>query len=212
MLTLEESDWLMWSTRHHECKFSEITGHNLQHYIDLLNLYFSLGCLEFHALLVDRTEPGYNLSRWNNDSWRAYVEMGRELLERRLRRPVFAIVDLQGQPTGSTITVEEQFCLVQQVKGCVRASSETQVFLQLVDVLLGCVQFDWKDGHGFYSPSSKRAEAKRELVRFLRTRLAVPPGQPIISRHQEVWETSTPSAFTVWLKSESAAMSGVHPD
>ncbi len=212
VLTLQESDRLMWSTRHHEYKFSEITSHNLQHYIDLLNLYFSLDCFEFHALLVDRTVPGHNLSPWNHDPWRAYVELGRELLERRLNRPVFSLVDLQGQPNDSTITVEDRFCSVEQVKGCMRASSETQVFLQVVDVLLGCVQFDWKDGDGFYSNGSKRAEAKRDVVKFMRMRLDLSPDQPIVSRQQRFWETSTPSHFTVWLKSESAAMSGVHPD
>ena len=212
VLTLQESDRLMWSTRHHEYKFAEITSHNLQHYIDLLNLYFSLDCFEFHALLVDRTEREFNLSRWNHDPWLAYVELGRELLERRLNRPVFSLVDLQGQPNNSTITVEDQFCSVEQVKGCLRASSETQVFLQVVDVLLGCVQFDWKDRHGFYSTGSKRADAKRSLVKFMRTRLDLPPNQPIVSHKLQSWETSTPSHFTVWLKSESAAMSGVHPD
>ena len=118
----------MWSTRHHEYKFSDVTSHNLQHYIDLLNLYFSFDCFEFHALLMDRTEPGFNLSQWNNDSWRAYVELGCELLRRRLNRQSFTIVDLQGQPNGASISVEEAFSSVEKVSGCLRASSETQVF------------------------------------------------------------------------------------
>ena len=198
--TLQELDRLMWSTRHHEYKFSEVASHNLQHYVDLLNMYFSWDCLEFHALLMDRTESGFSLSPWNNDPWRAYVEMGRELLEQRLTRPAFAIVDLQGQPSSSPIQLEDTFCLAEQVAGCMRASSETQVFLQLVDVLLGCVQADWKDHNGFYAPESKRGQAKRELVKFLRTRLALPQSQPMVTRQQRVWETAAPLPFTVSLK------------
>jgi hypothetical protein len=209
--SLSEVDRLMWSTRHHEYKFSDVTSHNLQHYIDLLNLYFSFDCFEFHALLMDRTEPGFNLSQWNNDSWRAYVELGCELLRRRLNRQSFTIVDLQGQPNGASISVEEAFSSVEKVSGCLRASSETQVFLQVVDVLLGCVQADWKDRGGFYVAGSKRAEAKRGLVNFMRTRLELPPGEPIVSHSRPVWERGAPSPFTVWLKSRSAAMSGVHP-
>ena len=209
--SLSEVDRLMWSTRHHEYKFSDVTSHNLQHYIDLLNLYFSFDCFEFHALLVDRTEPGFNLSQWNNDSWRAYVELGCELLRRRLNRQSFTIVDLQGQPGGASISVEESFSSIEKVSGCLRASSETQVFLQVVDVLLGCVQADWKDWSGFYVAGSKRAEAKRGLVNFMRTRLELPPGEPIVSQSRPVWERGAPSPFTVWLKSRSAAMSGVHP-
>ena len=197
---LRELDRLMWSTRHHEYKFSEVTAHNLQHYISLLNLYFSLDSFEFHALLLDRSASGFNLSQWGNDPWRAYVVLGRELLERGLNRPVFAIVDLQGRPGSSSVTVEGEFCSVEYVAGCLRATSETQVFLQVVDVLLGCVQADWKDWNGFYDPGSKRAEAKRALVNFMRTKLALPDGQPIISRKRPVREMTAPSLFTVQLR------------
>ena len=40
--TLREVDRLMHSTRHHEYKFADMTRFNLQQYIDLLNLYFSI--------------------------------------------------------------------------------------------------------------------------------------------------------------------------
>ena len=92
-----------------------------------------------------------------------------------------------------------------------RASSETQVFLQVVDVLLGCVQADWKEHNGFYKPDSKRGHAKRELVKFLRSKLALSASRPIVSRQERVWETTDPLPFTVTLKGESAAMSGAHP-
>ena len=199
--SLSEVDRLMWSTRHHEYKSSAVTLENLQHYIDLLNLYFSFNCFEFHALMMDRTVQGFDLARWGNDSWRAYIELACELLERRLNRKAFAIVDLQGQPGGASISVEEEFSSVENVAGCLPASSETQVFLQMVDVLLGCVQADWKNQNGFYEPGSKRARAKRELVKFMRTKLALTPDEPIVTRQQPNRELFTPSPFSVWLKS-----------
>lgn len=70
-----ELDRLFWSTRHHEYKFAEVNGHNLQEYVDLLNLFFSFGDVEFHALLLDRTRPGFNLEPWNFDEWAAYVAL-----------------------------------------------------------------------------------------------------------------------------------------
>ena len=48
--TLAEVDRLMWSSRHHEYKYSDITRFNLQHYVDLLNIYFSYPDTEFHSL------------------------------------------------------------------------------------------------------------------------------------------------------------------
>ena len=211
-VTLPELDRLLWSTRHYEYKYSEVTSHNLQSYIDLLNLYFSYDCMEFHALLVDRTEPGFSLSRWNNDPWQAYVELSRELLELRLSLPAFALVDFQRRPNSSSISLETTLSLASNLTGCVRASSETQVFLQLVDVMLGCVQADWKDQNGFYSPESGRAQSKRELLSFLKGRIGLPTSQPMVTHTNRVMEISNPASFSVCLKGVSAAMSGTLPD
>ncbi len=194
-----ELDGLMWSTRHREYKFSEVSTHNIQQYLSLLNLYFSHDCFEFHALLLDRTRPDFSLSRWDNDSWRAYIKLGRELLEHRLNYPYFVLVDFQERPNNASITVESEFCSVEQVKGCVRISSEILVFLQLADVLLGCVSFDWRDTRGFSTPGSKRADAKRNLVSLMRERLSLLAREPLVTEQQSVWETAMPSPFTVSL-------------
>ena len=164
----------MWSTRHHEYKFSEVTAFNLQHFIDLLNLYFSQDGIEFHALLVDRTEPGFSLAAWGHDPWRAYVEIGKELLERRITQPAFVIADYQGRPNAPQ-SVWKTF-LARQVKlsDVYALSSEARYSLQIVDVLLGCVQADLKDHNNFYASNSRRAQAKKELVDFMRTKLQIP--------------------------------------
>ena len=180
-ISLDELDRLMWSTRHYEYKYSEVSPHNLQHYIDLLNLYFSYDCLEFHSLLVDRTEPGFSLKPWDNDPWQAYVELGKELMEERLSRPAFAVVDFQRRPNDSSISVEDTFCLATNVAGCMRASSETQVFLQLVDVLLGCVPADWRNHNGLLNHESKRGQAKSELLNFLKKRLGLSSIHPMVT-------------------------------
>ena len=73
--TLEEVDRLMWSTRHHEYKFAEVTRFNIQHYIDILNLYFSFVGAEFHSLMMDRQDNPHGLERWGNDEWEAYISL-----------------------------------------------------------------------------------------------------------------------------------------
>ena len=197
--TLREVDRLMHSTRHHEYKFSEVTRFNVQQYIDLLNLYFSFLEPQFHALILDRLDPGYNLSRWNYDSWLAYADLTRELLERQLDRDVFAIVDLQDKPDHSSAFIEDVLCTTPTVKGCLRATSDMSVYLQIVDVLLGCVQFDWKDANGYYGTTSQRAKEKRELVDFVKSRLGLSSEERLLTREttSRIW--ATPSRFTVSL-------------
>ena len=105
--TLEEVDRMMWSTRHHEYKFREVTRFNLQHYIDILNTYFSFTGMEFHSLIINRNDPGFRLDKWNNDPWIAYANFAKHLLDTRISRSVFAIVDLQGKPDSSPEHLED---------------------------------------------------------------------------------------------------------
>ena len=196
-LTLTEVDRMMWSSRHHEYKFSEITRSNVQQYIDLLRLYFSFEGLEFHSLLVNRLADGFSLEEWNYDDWKAYADFTRQLLDKSLTRDVFAIVDLQGKPSNSPDYIEDVLCSVKSVKGCLRATSDMSIYLQLVDVLVGCVQFDWKDQRGYYGATSARAQAKRDVVNFVKSRLGMPHETPFISDSQafEMWDK--PSVFSV---------------
>ena len=71
------------------------------------------------------------------------------------------------------------------------------VYLQLVDVLLGCVQFDWRDQRSHYDTTSKRAQAKREVVNFVKSQLGVARGTPFVSDIQPSWKWKTPSVFSV---------------
>lgn len=196
--TLAEIDRLMWSTRHHEYKFSEVIRSNLQQYIDLMRLYFSFDGLEFHSLIVSRLTEGFNLEEWQHDEWKAYIDFTRQLLDKCLTRNVFAIVDFQDKPNKSADYIEDILCSVTLVKGCLRATSDMSVYLQLVDVLLGCVQFDWKDQRGYYSLTSKRAQAKRDLVNFVKNQLGMERETPFVSDEQPFNKWENPSAFSVW--------------
>ena len=196
--TLDEVDRLMWSTRHHEYKFTEVTRSNIQEYIDVLNLYFSFPYLEFHSLIMDRLDPDASLGRWNNDEWEAYTHFAKELMEKSLTRDVFAIVDLQGEPKKSNVHLEDVLCSIPSVKGCLRATSDMSIYLQLVDVLLGCVQFDFKDHAGFYETTSRRAQAKRDLANLLKSKLGMGREDAFLQAGQSFNRWDAPSTFTVW--------------
>ncbi len=187
----------MWSSRHHEYKFAEVTHFNIQDYVDLLNLYFSFSGVEFHSVIMDKTDPEANLERWDDDPWRAYTYIARELLEKRMTRDVFAIVDLQSKPDRSEIHLEDVLCTVDMVKGCLRATSDMSIYLQLVDLLLGCVQYDLKDGMGYYDPASRRAEAKGQLARFLKAKLGMSRKGRFLADGQPFELADTRAKFTV---------------
>ncbi len=195
--TLEEVDRMMWSTRHHEYKFSEVARFNLQQYIDILNTYFSFTGPEFHSLIIDRNDPDFGLSAWNNDEWIAYANFAKSLIAGSVARDVFAIVDLQGKPDRSPEHLEDILCSVKPVKGCLRATSDMSIYLQIVDTLLGCVQFDWKDQQGYYSETSVKAQAKRNLVNFVKTKLGMSHEEPFVDEDVSSKNCGGKSSFTV---------------
>ena len=119
------------------------------------------------------------------------------MLEQRLDRNVFAIVDLQDKPDRSSVYIEDMLCSVPSVKGCLRATSDMSVYLQIVDVLLGCVQFDWKDANGYYGTTSQRAREKRELVEFVKNQLGLPSGSRMLTKETTSRNWEAPSVFTV---------------
>ena len=182
----------MWSTRHHEYKFADVTRFNIQQYVDLLNLYFSSPGLEFHSLMMDRRDLRAGLHKWGNDEWGAYVSICRRLLDASLSRDIFAIVDLQGKPHKSDVVLEDVLCSVDRVKGCLRATSDMSIFLQIVDLLLGCVQFDFKDRLEYYDAASRRAKEKRQLVNFVKSRLGIGSNMPLLSSSQSFMQWDTP--------------------
>ena len=107
------------------------------------------------------------------------------------------IVDLQGKPHKSDVILEDILCSVDGVKGCLRATSDMSIFLQIVDLLLGCVQFDLKDHFEYYNTTSRRAEEKRQLVNFVKSRLGGRSSVPLLSESQSFKQWDTPSLFTV---------------
>ena len=196
----KQLDSLIWNSRHHEYKFADVTHHNIQQYIDLMDAYFSLPAMEFHALLVDRSDARFNLSPWDNDPWTAYTYLAKELLMRRMKQDVFAILDLQGEPNNASVRVEDVMCSADRVKGCIRATSDMSVFLQLTDILMGCIQFDWRDHRGDYSASSVRAKAKRNLTNFVKARLEIDASEPIITEMRPYRRKTGASHFSAWLR------------
>ena len=195
LLSPSQVDGLMWSSSHHEYKFADVTLHNIRQYLDILNLYFSFPDLEFHALVMDRLDPKASLARWHNDDWEAYAYLAKDLLEQRLTRDVFAIVDLQGEPNRAAVHLEDVLCEAPFVKGCLRATSDMSIYLQLVDVLLGCVQFDVKNQAGYYDFSSKRGRAKRHLVASLKRHLK--SRRPLLRSYRSHRAWDSPSAFSI---------------
>ena len=194
-MTQKEMQELLHKTRHHEYKFTEIHPANLQEYLDLLNVFFTIRSSEFHAIFVERNVHSSRI--YGSDSWPSYVMVTKQLLKRRLREPSFVCCDWQGKPKKFNLCLEDELDTLPHVAGCLRMTSETSAFLQVVDLLVGCVSFDWRDAHGLISKSND-SEAKRKLVIFVKDRLRMAPTARFLGDGRRYFSRRSPIRFSVW--------------
>lgn len=192
---IKDLQFLMRRSRHHEYKFTEVRPYNVQEYKAILNVFFSVFSSEFHAILIERSPR--SLAHCGKDSWPTYVFATKALLKRRLKEPSFVCCDWQGKPKKHDISLEDELCTLKQVEGCLRMTSETSPFLQVVDLLVGAASFDWRDERGFISESTA-STAKRDLVRFVKSRLGMREATRFLPRGRRYGRRTKPIALTVW--------------
>lgn len=193
--TLQEFQMLLAKTRHHEYKFTGVNAANLQDYISLLNLFFACSSSEFHAIVVERNAGA--VARFGKEPWSAYVGVTTLLLQRRLRQPSFVCCDWQTRPKDHHLCLEDECCKLRNVSGCISITSETSPFLQVVDLLLGAVSFDWRDARGHVTASAS-SQLKRQLVTFVKDKLGVAPTARFLEPGGQFFRRSVPLRFTVW--------------
>jgi len=193
--SLADFQMLLAKTRHHEYKFTGINRDNLQDYVSLLNLFFSVTGSEFHSVVVERT-PGA-LKHFDPDSWPTYVRTTKALLARRINQPSFILCDWQTRPKNQTLSLEDECGAIENVVGCVRITSETSPFLQIVDLLLGTISFDWRDARGQIADSTS-SRLKRDLVIFVKKQLGMSPTTRFLAPGTSYFSRKLPMRLTVW--------------
>jgi hypothetical protein len=102
-----------------------------------------------------------------------------KMLEGELVRDAFVIADLLSKPAHKAVHLEDALCEATRVKGCVQATSDMSVFLQISDLLLGAVHHDLRNPDG--ALESKRGQAKHNVVAFVKERLGLAKWDPLIS-------------------------------
>jgi hypothetical protein len=192
---LIDFQFLLANSRHHEYKFTEIRPDNVSNYLAILNEFFAFSGSEFHAIVVER--DGSLPSLYRHGAWPGYVLVTKTLLRRRLKEPSFVCCDWQTRPKNASLSLETELDDLTHVAGSRRMASNMSVFLQVTDLLLGAVSFDWRDAHGQVQ-ASKSSRPKREVVSFVKAKLGMPPTTRFLAQGQTFFRRKKPFPFTVW--------------
>lgn len=171
-LSSQELNFLLLSTRHREYKFTKITPTTVENYKQFIDTAFHFP-FSFCALVIDKNNPNFKLTIYKN-YWEAYISYSKLISKNNCRDGITAIIaDYMNRPSGNEKCFEKELDSLPGVFKTIRANSESFLLLQLTDILLGSVIFQWRQKNDFVKKSN-RAKAKIDFVNHLINKLKIP--------------------------------------
>jgi hypothetical protein len=173
-----------------EFKFSSITWGSHEFYYELINLYFKFTKLQFCSFVIDKANPGVKIEEAFPDTWEAYISYSKLLIKNNLQPSdkICVIADFLGKPTTSNKYYEPEIKTLSNIYNATVLESHASLFIQTVDVLVGCVVFDFR--------RKRQSEKKFDVVKgrvcdFLKGKLEVENLASSFTKDQ-------PNYFSVW--------------
>lgn len=196
ILTQQDLNLLLLSTRHYEHKFTKITFTTLERYKSFIDTAFKFP-LYFCVLVIDKNDPNFDRLIYKN-YWEAYISYSKLLCKYNCKIDNLCVIaDYMNRPSKSDIYFESEINSLSRVFNTIRAHSETFILLQLTDLLLGSVVFQWRQKNG-YVKNSNRAKAKIKFVNHLISKFTIPVEKQArypLAQHITI---SSPFYFNVW--------------
>ncbi len=174
----------------------------------MIEIFFSSSENRFAAMIVDKENPSFDANRIN-DSWDAYTGFSASLVLREMRNfkhdGICLVVDEITKPNSKALPLEDELVrkLTHKIKnsekdleiscdnvyGAISIESHSNQLMQLNDVLLGLVMYDFKKKAGLIS---QKVEKKKErLVEEVRNKLTIDTLAQDFTKH-------SPSYFSVF--------------
>lgn len=173
-----------------EFKFSSITRTSHEFYYELINLYFKFARLNFCALVIDKNNPYIKIEQVFPDTWNAYISYSKMLIKNNISNNdrICIIADFLGKPKTSNKYYEPEVKTLPMVYNATVLESHASLFIQLVDVMIGCIVFDFK--------RRRKTEAKFDVFKgkvcnFLKEKLEVETLAGSFTKYK-------PNYFSIW--------------
>ena len=137
---------LLHSNRRFEFKFNRVDEISLSDYMGLIDVYIQFPNNYFCTLVIDKDDPTFDFREYFPAAWEAYIGYSKTLIKCNLKENenIALIADYVDMPHGSTKYYERQLNMIPQVYNTCRVESDASLYIQMIDVLLGCVVYDFK--------------------------------------------------------------------
>lgn len=192
------------SSKRFELKFKFINFTNNIFYKEIINTYFKFPNCRFSAAIIDRQDPNFKPSEVFSSPWHMYMSYAAMLLASNINNlaecRICVLADDLTKPRDIQETFEQaltnkiysrlkQDGIERTIFNVARLESHSSLMLQLVDILLGCVMYDFKKEVGLIA--GKLAQRQELVVKRVQEIL----GRDKLSEH---FTANQPSYFNVW--------------
>lgn len=153
-----------------EFKFASITKGSSDYYLALIDEFFKFPQTGFSCIVIDKNIVTLNEF---SSTWDAYIEYSKKLIamsDLKADEKICIIADFMGKPKSSNKFYESQIRLLPHVYNATVLESHASLYIQLVDVLVGCVVFDFKRER---QPERNFDAIKSTVGNYLRKKLGV---------------------------------------
>jgi hypothetical protein len=173
-----------------EFKFASITTTSHTFYYDLIDLFFKFKEISFCCLVFDKLNPDFDMSKYFPSIWEAYISYAKLLVKKNIdsNEQLCVIADYLGRPKSSTKYFEKELTLLPNIYNVCMIESHASLYIQLVDVLIGCIVYDFKINRGVLTQIDK---FKKKVCDFLKAKL----NRDCLA---ENFTARSPNYFSVW--------------
>ena len=192
------------SSQAFELKFKYVNFTNNSIYRDLIGQYFTHADCRFACAVIDRKDPKFQPEKLYANPWEMYLSYAATLIAGTMSNlpscNICVLADDLTKPRTIKTTFEnaltakiqhklKQDGINRNIFSVARLESHSSLMLQVVDILLGAVMFDFKKARGLIS--SKLLERQEPVVEKIQRLLKV----KTLAGHFTVHK---PSYFNVW--------------
>ena len=194
------------SSKRFELKFTHINSTNNSIYRELVDKYLSFPSVRFCTLVIDRKKQNGKGSKWQPvlNPWEVYIQQAAMLIANNIKnispcqlcvladdltRPSIVQKSFERSLSDAIVFRLKKQNMPDNIFGVSRLESHSSLLLQVVDILLGCVMFDYKNQVGLIS--EKLAVKQEMVVERLREKLNTKSLAQNKTYHK-------PNYFSVW--------------
>lgn len=153
-------------------------------------MYFKFLNCQFCCLLFDKEKPNIDVSKYFINLWDAHISYSKMLIKNNIKEGenICIIADYLGKPKSSPKYFEKEIKNLKGVYNACMIESHSSLSIQLVDVLIGCVAYDYKM---FREKRDNIDKFKKKVCDFLKEK---------ISRNtlEGNFIVNSPNYFNVW--------------